>query len=219
MIDFEAQKELFKLIGAELKKKTEALVIGGSAMLFYGAKNATFDIDLVFMDKEDITMFKNTLLKIGFAEDKAVEIFRHYKAAKIEPLILKGHKTRFDIFYKEVICFKITDTMLARVREVHEFGNFIIKVTAPEDILLLKCATEREKDLVDGAELAKKFNMNWNLIIEESTKQMGAGKPIFPVFLFEFLHNIRDKFKVAVPEDILDKLQKISEEALAKLQK
>jgi len=219
MIDFEAQKELFKLIGAELRKKTEALVIGGSAMLFYGAKSATFDIDLVFMDEETIALFKNTLLKIGFAEDKAFEIFRHYKTAKIKPIILKGHKTRFDVFCKEVICFKITDTMLARVREIHEFGNFVIKVIAPEDILLLKCATEREKDLIDSAELAKKFKMNWNLIIEESIKQMEAGKPIFPVFLFEFLHGLRDKFKVAVPEEILDKLQKISEEALADLQK
>ncbi|MFH0868627.1 MAG: nucleotidyltransferase [archaeon] len=219
MIDFEAQKELFKLIGTELRKKTEALVIGGSAMLFYGAKSATYDIDLVFMDKETMAQLKNALLKIGFAEDKAIEIFGHYKTAKIRPSIFKGHGTRFDLFYKEVICFKMTDSMLSRVREVHEFGNLIVKVIAPEDILLLKCATEREKDLVDGAELAKKFKLDWNLVIEESIRQTEVNKPIFPIFLFEFLHNLRDKFEIAIPEKILDGLQKISEDAIADLQK
>ena len=38
MIGLEEQLSLFKLIGTELRKRTEVLVIGGSAMLFYGAK-------------------------------------------------------------------------------------------------------------------------------------------------------------------------------------
>ena len=35
---------------------------------------------------------------------------------------------------------------LERIKEVHEFGNLIVKIILPEDIILLKCATEREKD-------------------------------------------------------------------------
>lgn len=84
---------------------------------------------------------------------------------------------------------------------------------------MLKCATEREKDLVDGAELAKKFKLNWNLIVNESIKQMEIGETVFPVFLFEFLHNLKDRFRIDVPQEIMDNLHKISEEALAKFQK
>lgn len=51
MINLEEQISLFKIIGSQLKNKVECIVIGGSAMMFYGAKNATKDVDLVFFKK------------------------------------------------------------------------------------------------------------------------------------------------------------------------
>lgn len=121
MIDFEKQKELFKLIGTELRERTEAFLLGGSAMMYYGAKTATFDVDLVLMDEASFHRIKNALIRIGFSEDKDITIFGHYRTAKIKPAILKGRETRFDLFYKEVVCYKITDTILSRIREAHEF--------------------------------------------------------------------------------------------------
>ena len=41
---------------------------------------------------------------------------------------------------KEVIGFKISSSIIDRVKEVHEFGNLIIKTISPEDIILLKKA-------------------------------------------------------------------------------
>ena len=54
---------------------------------------------------------------------------------------------------------------------MHEFGNLIIKTISPEDIISLKCATEREKDRNDAASLIEKFNIDWEVIIKESIHQ------------------------------------------------
>ena len=53
MINLEQQNELFKLIGEILKDKLECYVIGGSAMMYYGMKGNTKDIDLVFEHEKD----------------------------------------------------------------------------------------------------------------------------------------------------------------------
>ena len=51
MIGIKEQNELFSLLGERLKKKVTCYVIGGSAMLYYGMKDVTKDIDLVFNDE------------------------------------------------------------------------------------------------------------------------------------------------------------------------
>ncbi|HIH13841.1 MAG TPA: hypothetical protein HA224_01155 [Nanoarchaeota archaeon] len=214
MIDFNQQKELLELVGRQLRKRTEALLIGGSAMMFHGAKAATFDIDLVFMDKNHFLRFADALGSIGFSENKQFEIFRHYETAKIKPKIFLGSDTRFDLFLNEVVCFKITDSILSRIKEEHEFGNLIVKIVAPEDIILLKCATERAKDRVDAAELARKYRIDWKVVISESILQMNVGKAVYPVFLLSFLHELRDKLKVDIPDSILAELEAVCEKAL-----
>ena len=219
MIGFDEQLELFKLIGMMLKEKIECLVIGGSAMLFYNAKDSTKDIDLVFMDKKERDELKEVLYKIGFNPKPQIKIFEHYETAKDKPIIMERKDTRFDLFVKEVICFKISDNILNRIKEVHEFNNLIIKLVAPEDIILLKCATEREKDRIDAAELIKKFNINWNIIINESLHQTKIGKNIFPVFLYDFLTELKENLRLEIPKDVLIRLRKISEDEMIKVMK
>lgn len=219
MIDFKDQTELFKLIGGELRKKTEAIVLGGSAMMFYGAKASTKDVDLVFTDKDAKERVEAALVRMGFKESKKFEIFRHYKTARNVPMMLEGKNTRFDLFLNEVVTTKLTDTVLSRLKEEHQFENLTIKVISPEDIILFKCATERDKDLIDGAELARKFKIDWNIIIEESIKQTEVGELVVPVFLLDFLWVLRDEHKIDIPKDVIKKLEDISEKALARLVK
>ena len=52
MINLEEQIGLFKIIGSQLKSKAECIAIGGSAMMFYGTKLTTKDVDLVFLKKD-----------------------------------------------------------------------------------------------------------------------------------------------------------------------
>lgn len=215
MINLDEQLELFKLIGRELDERVECLAIGGSAMMFYGAKETTKDVDLVFMDKKGFEKVKKALHDIGFDEKKnIVRIFKHYDIAEKKPIMMEGRDTRFDLFLKEVISFEISPTILERVKEIHEFENLIIKTISPEDIILLKCATERKKDRDDAAELIKRFKIDWDIVIKESIHQTEIGGDVFPAFLFEFLIELKEDFKVDVPKEVIRKLMKIAEKIM-----
>ncbi|MEK6907185.1 MAG: hypothetical protein AABW45_01535, partial [Nanoarchaeota archaeon] len=100
--------------------------------------------------------------------------------------------------------------------DVFEFENLIVKIVSPEDIILLKCATERAGDRIDALELIKKFNIDWDIIIKESIEQTKLGESIFPVFLYDFLLELKEDLKAEIPSNVLKELLKISEKELAK---
>src|SRR3989344_1675099 len=186
MITFEDQIKLFELIGNELNKKVECIAIGGNAMMFYNLKKSTKDVDLVFMNKDDLNKVKQALYNSGFKEKNDVTIFKNYEVIDKKPIMMEGKETRFDLFFEEIICFRISETIIDRVRKKYEFGNLIIKIVSPEDIILLKSATERIKDREDVFEIIKNYNVKWNTIIEEAMHQTELEKPLFVVFLYEF---------------------------------
>lgn len=215
MINVTGQNELFKLIGTKLNEKIECLAIGGTAMMFYGAKTETKDVDLVFLNKRSFDIVKQALFEIGFNEKKRIQpIFAHYEYATNKPVMMEGKDTRFDLFLNEVICFKISETIMSRVKEVHEFANFIVRLASPEDIILLKCATERQKDRQDAVSLMDKFNIDWSIILQESITQTNIGGDVFPVFLFDFLYELKEDFKVDIPKDIIHKVRDIGEKIM-----
>ncbi len=218
MVKINEQLQLFGIIGTELKERIEGYVIGGSAMMFYGAKEDTKDVDLVFLKKKDLEKVKEILEKINFKDKKElVKIFRRYEDNKNRPIMMVGKEgERIDLFFKEIITFEMSDTIIERVRESHEFSNLIIKVVSPEDIILLKCATEREKDRFDALSLMEKFNINWNIIIEEAVNQTKLESYLFPVYLYDFLEELKEDFKADIPREVLKKIRKISEDLLVK---
>src|SRR3989344_2496790 len=179
MINFDEQLDFFKLIGNELKERIIGYVIGGSAMMFYGAKVNTKDVDLVFLSRKELEQIKDVLFNIGFEEKKKmIKIFKRYDIADNKPIMMEGKDTRFDLFLNEIIDFKMTESIVNRVKESHEFNNLIIKVVSPEDIILLKSATEREKDRLDALNLLKKFkasNLSFSLSVGLFNKIMSSG--------------------------------------------
>ena len=219
MINLQEQISLFRIIGGQLKKKVECIAIGGSAMMFYGAKNTTKDVDLVFLKEEDLIEVKKILYNSGFDERKNIKgIFREDEAAG-KPVMMDGKETRFDLFLNEVIGFRIHEKTIERLKESHEFGNFIVKTASPEDILMMKGCTEREKDRDDAAELIKKFNINWNIILDEASNQTKIGIAAFPLLIYDFLTELRDNFKVDIPKNITRELLTIAEKRLEELKK
>ena len=219
MINLEEQIGLFKIIGSQLKSKAECIAIGGSAMMFYGAKLTTKDVDLVFLKKDDLETVKNILFNSGFDERKNIKgIFREDEDA-VKPIMMDGKDTRFDLFLNEIIGFKMHEKVLERIKEVHEFGNFLVKIASPEDILLMKGCTEREKDRDDAAELIKKFNINWDIIIDEASRQTKIGVAAFPILLYDFLTELKDNFKIDVPKSIIKALVTIAEKRIEELRK
>ncbi|MBI2659967.1 nucleotidyltransferase [Candidatus Woesearchaeota archaeon] len=219
MINIEEQISLFKnVIGSQLKNKVECIAIGGSAMMFYGTKSTTKDVDLVFSRSEDIEAVKNILYNSGFNERKNIKgISRENEAGK--PVMMEGKETRFDLFLNEVIGFRIHEKTIERLRESHEFGNFIVKTASPEDILMMKGCTERDKDRDDAAELIKKFNINWNIVLDEASNQTKIGLAAFPLLIYDFLTELKDNYKVDVPKNITKQLLIIAEKRLDELKK
>ena len=216
MITFQQQIEFFNIVGKELNEKVECVAIGGNAMMFYGFKKLTKDVDLVFTNREDLNKVKKALYDSGFEEKTNIKIFKNYEVIDTKPIMMEGKETRFDLFCKEIICFKMSDSIINRVKESHEFGNFIIKVVSPEDIILLKSATERIKDREDALEIIKNYNVNWKVIIEEALHQTELDKPLFVVFLYEFLLELKEDFKADVPDNVLKELLKMSKKEMVK---
>ena len=219
MINLQEQIGLFKIIGSQLKDKIECIAIGGSAMMFYGAKNATKDVDLVFSKKDDLDAVKNILYKSGFNERKNIKgIFREDENAG-KPVMMDGKDTRFDMFLNEVIGFKIHKDAVERIREMHDFGNLIIKTASPEDILMMKGCTERERDRDDAAELIDKFNIDWNVVINEASQQTRIGIAAFPLLIYDFLTELKENYKADIPKKITKELLAIAEKRIEELKK
>lgn len=214
MIGFEEQIELLELVGKELEEETECYAIGGTALLFLGLKNSTKDVDLVFDEKEKRKRMKSALEKIGFKEREKKTGFKIYKrseAIKIEPVLLEGHGSRFDLFLNDIISFELSPAMKESVEEKHEFGDLKVYVISPEYIITLKCATDRKGDRLDAKDIIENVNVDWKKIIEEVQWQTEKGRKIFSVFLYDFLVELREDFEVDIPEEIINEIRDIGE--------
>ena len=213
MIDLDKQNQLLSLIGEKLKEKIECYIVGGSAMMYHGVKGETKDIDVVLDDEKSRKILEKILKELGFKErDVRVLYFRK----KNTPLLLQRGEERFDLFVKKVITFEITQSMKNRIEKVYEYDNLIVKVVSPEDIILFKCATERPGDRIDASNIIKSFDVDWDVIVEESINQTKLEDSLFPVFLFDFLQELKEDFKADVPNEIIDKVMKIGEEMMEK---
>ena len=168
VMNLESQNKLFSDIGNLLKRKIECYAIGGSAMIYHGAKKDTKDIDIVFLSENDQKEVVNILEEMGFKKrlTRLVYIKRLEHLEKRSPIMLQKDEARIDLFNKKIICFYLTKNIENRITDVLEFNDLIVKVVSPEDIILLKCATERAGDRIDALELIKNFDINWNIIIK-----------------------------------------------------
>ena len=198
----EEQLEILKLIGKQLKKKTECWVIGGSAMLFYGFKTVTKDADLVFNSEDGRHRLISALESIGFAQRK------HEIRDSKSPVLMERKEERFDIFLNDIISTKLSPGMIGRIKEKHEFSNLTINVVSPEDIIVLKCATDRAGDRKDAADIINSREISWTTILEEAKWQAANGKKAFVVLLFDFVMELKDDYKIQMPKDFLDGLRK-----------
>lgn len=222
MTGLDEQLNLFSLIGSYIKKRIECYVIGGSAMLFYGFKTVTKDVDLVFTAKEERKRFVAALKEMGFAQrqhtipgsDKSphTQTFKERQA-----ILMERKETRFDLFLSEIITTVLSPGMISRVREKHEFSNLVINVVSPEDIIALKCATDRAGDRKDAADIIGSVKINWDLILEEVRWQAANGKKAFMILLFDFVEDLIEDYKAGIPRDFTKSLIKEYKEHLIKL--
>jgi|SRR3989344_2182040 len=209
MITIDQQQKLLLNIARRLTKKITVYAIGGTAMMFLGFKDTTLDIDIVFENKKDRDIFKEALKSLGYVGMDTIKV---YGLKRNTPEMLKLADERFDLFVVEVIDFIFSDTMKKRAEHIHQFGdNLILKIANPQDIILMKCATDRIKDKDDARKIIDAIRIDWNMLIDEAKEQMSLGKERAAFDLGCFLEDLKTKMKVNIPQEVLDKLFEIVE--------
>jgi len=213
MTDIKEQQDIFNLIGTNLKKKIKCFVIGGSAMLYYKLKDATKDIDIVLLNENDRQYILKLMKNLGYTE-RNPKIF--YINKKNVPILLQREQNRFDLFTRTIINLKFSDGMVDRARLVYDYANLTVNVASPEDIIILKCATDRAGDRLDATNIIKNTNTNYSILLEESINQMALVGDVIPLSLYQFLLELKEDLKVEIPEDFIKKLETECEAILDK---
>ncbi len=217
MITIDQQQRLFLNVSRRLKEKLTAYVIGGTAMMFLGFKEATLDIDIVFENEKDRDIFKSAINSLGYQGMDAIQV---YGVKRNQPQIFKLNDERFDLFVVQVIDFIFSDNMQKRAEQIHQFGgNLILKIANPHDIILMKCATDRLKDKDDARNIINATKINWDIMIEEAKKQIELGKERAAFDLGGFLEDLKNQMKVDIPTRVLDQLFEIVQNQAKEKQK
>ncbi|MDO8508404.1 MAG: hypothetical protein Q7S27_01840 [Nanoarchaeota archaeon] len=206
MIDISGQEARLLAIGNLLSKKIQVYAIGGTALMLRGIKNSTLDIDLVFDRINDRIEFMSVLLKLGAKEGDVTLV---YGLNKNTPLMLNFDNCRFDMFMNKIVTSTFSDSMKERANQTHEFGNLIIKVADPNDILIMKSATSREKDSEDIVSIINKGQINWDIIVEESKIQVKLGNERAIMNLGEKLETLSNRKLIALPPHLLNQIWKL----------
>jgi len=180
MITHIDQMNLFKLISKETNMNIECYAFGGTAMMFYGYKGETKDIDLFFEHEKERKEFIEAIKKIGFSETSPFNVYIPEKLRdKHRPLMFKREDYRFDLFVKKIFHTVISPVMKENVYALHEFKDknlLKIKVLRTENIVQLKTVTERDKDFEDILTIVKKDkNFDWKYLIDEVIWQHKNG--------------------------------------------
>lgn len=216
MININNQNKVFLEVSKKLDRKIECYVIGGTAMMFYNLKELTKDIDLVFENEEDRNVFIEALESLGY---KKMDSRILYGKKKNQPEMLSFDDYRFDLFLLEIISFIFSENSKKRIDTIREFDhNLVIKVADPNDIFLMKCATERIKDLDDAKAIIDRNLIKWDVLLEETKNQINLGKQRAALDLGLFLEDL-EKQDIKPPKEFSDKLFKIVENQAREKQK
>lgn len=180
MITYEDQMSLFKIISEKIKKDIECYAFGGTAMMFYGYKDETKDVDVIFENEEERNEFIDAIEDIGYRQWAPFNIYVPEKLKnKYKPLVFKLGDGRFDLFIKKIFRTVISPRMKDDVFAIHDFKNkhnLKVKVFRKEHIVLLKAVTERDRDFEDILTIIRKEkNFDWQYFIDEVLWQTEHG--------------------------------------------
>ena len=207
MINTQDQDQLFKLISNYLDKDITCYALGGTAMMYYGFKNITKDIDLVFDTASDRGALIRAVLRLGYKEQSIKGIFPERGISK--PVMLSRGEERFDLFLKDIFGFIISQDFKANFFARHDYigkKEFIIKVLPKEAIILLKAATGREKDFEDiRAIIEQDKDIDWDRIVDEAIHQCKVN----PWILLD-VEEIMQKLKTVafIPSRLFERIYK-----------
>ncbi|MBS3122677.1 hypothetical protein J4434_07390 [Candidatus Woesearchaeota archaeon] len=180
MISHKGQLDLFSLIAKEIKQDIVVYVFGGNAMMFYGYKDETKDIDILFEHLEEREEFIRVIKLIGFQETSPIKIYLPEKLRDPHrPLMYLKEDIRFNLFVKKIFKTLISPKMKEDLFAVHEFkGNntLTLRVLRKEHLVILKTVTERDRDFEDIVTIFRKDkDFDWQYLVDEVIWQYQHG--------------------------------------------
>jgi hypothetical protein len=181
MISKEDQNNLLQLVSRYLKKNVTCYAFGGNAMMFYGYKNATKDIDIIFETEEERNVFIDAIMYLGYKQMSMKGVYiENLCKEKHKPLMFTRGDERFDLFVSKIFQTQLSPVMKHRAQARHDYvvGEYslIVFVLCKEDIVFLKSITQREKDFDDiRTIIEKESSFDWNIVINEAIFQSQHG--------------------------------------------
>ncbi len=205
----EEVEEILKALGERLNQPVQVLVIGGAAMIKYGLKDVTKDIDLVCRDAAGKARLLEASKSLGF------EVFgpekRHARLG-LDRIAVKGGHT-LDVFAGRVSYdFGLSEAIWERGGETRELGKTEMRYAAPEDIFILKLIANRPRDVEDCVLLAS-AKVDFEAVYSEIEAQYGkpgtVEEKIWITYLEESIGKLEEDYRVQVP--IADRVSKLAD--------
>ncbi len=181
MLNIKDQGNLFKFIANTLKSDVEAYAFGGTAMMYYGYKDETKDIDIIFETEEQRETFIQALKLLNFSNFDPVKIYIANKLKdKHKPLMFRRDSYRFDLFvrkiFKTLLSKRMKDDIFAEHHYKGKNATFTVKVLRKEIIVMLKAVTDRKNDFIDIKTITtKEKHFDWEYFCNEVLWQADNG--------------------------------------------
>ena len=168
--------EIFECMGGVLDQDVQTLIIGGAALMDYGIKDATKDIDIVCWGPKDSEKLINIATKkCGFESVRPEERHRNLDLVRI---VIKG-KHSIDIFSRNISGgFGLSRDMWSRATKIRCLGKLEFGYASLEDIFIMKAIAKRPGDLEDCKKLVTS-GLNFDIIYREIELQYRGIKKEF----------------------------------------
>lgn len=172
-----------KDVGKEVGKPVKIYMIGGGALSFKKLKDATKDIDIIVISKEDCNTLDKAIKKAGFTLETELEDEFYLTALAV---YVKDDESRIDVFLKQVgKMLMLSDKMLRRSNFYQSYGMLDVHLVSNEDIFLFKSMSSRPGDIEDSNRLVME-GIDFDVIYDEIVEQSKAGRRWF----FWFYENL-----------------------------
>lgn len=198
MINTEDQDALFQLISRYLQQDIHCYAFGGNAMMYYGYKTATKDIDIIFEDENEKAQFVRVITILGYKKMSTITIYPiELRKEKARPDMYTRGDERFDLFVESVFQTKLSDGMKKRFFARHDYivdkYTLTVFVLSKEDIIFLKSITRRERDFDDIKTIVERErSINWEIIVDEVLYQTKHGDAWAIIDLEEVMQRLKD---------------------------
>lgn len=169
-------------IDAQLKKPIDIYLIGGSAMSYYGIKDATKDIDILFKNQYDCAEFFNAITELGY--ETSEQYFPPLLQMEATFFVYKGDEIWIDLFVENVMNkFTLSPSIQKRAVKTNlSTKKLNVYCLDTHDIFLFKSITPRERDEDDLILLLTETTIDFDIIHKEINSQSKKFKDLTEAF-------------------------------------